>query len=264
MPLPALRLLLAASLSLLAALPAQKTPVPKPPQAGKPVAILFLGNSYTHVNDLPAFVRALGRAENPPREITTTMLAPGGCTLQAHWQATGDDAPRTVLARSRPDFVVLQEQSRMPLDDPERMQDYAAKFCKLVKTSKAVPVLAMTWARQSEPELQDRIGEQYELASKAGGALLAPVGRAWQQVLAAEAPLVLHLADGSHPNPRGTYLAACVLHATMFGGDIAAYPDQLVLPGADGNDVPLIDLPDEEGRRLRDAAAAAMRLPRGR
>lgn len=263
MPSSSLLRLLAACLCLLVAAPAQRAKGPKPPPAGKAVEILFVGNSYTHFHDLPAFVRALGRAESKPREITTRMLAPGGFTLQMHWQATGDDAPRAVLARQKPDFVVLQEQSRMPLDDADRMQDHAAKFCQLARDEKVVPVLYMTWARAAEPELQDRISEQYERASKAGGALLAPVGRAWQQVLAAEPPLALHVEDGSHPNPRGTYLAACVLHATMFGGDVRRYPGKLVVADADGNDVTLIDLPDEEGRRLRDAAALVL-APRSR
>jgi hypothetical protein len=257
MPFPSLLRVLAACLCLLVAAPAQKA-APQPPKPGQAVAILFVGNSYTQVNDLPAFVRALGRAETPPREITTTMLTPGGCTLQKHWETSGDDAPRTVLAKARPDFVVLQEQSRMPLDDDKTMQTYAAKFCKLARDKKVVPVLYMTWARATEPDLQDRISAQYELAQKNGGALLAPVGRAWQRVLATEAPLVLHAEDGSHPNPRGTYLAACVLHATMCGGDVRACPDKLVLPDAEGKGTTLIDLPDEEGRRLRDAAAAVL------
>ncbi len=255
--------LLLAWLCLFAVLPAQRSTNGKPPKPGAKVEILFIGNSYTFANDLPAFVRALGRAEPKPREIHTTLLAPGGCTLQMHWEATGDDAPRKVLGKARPDFVVLQEQSRMPLDKPEAMQDYAARFCQLAKAKRVVPVLYMTWAQKAEPELQDRISEQYELASKAGGALLAPVGRGWQQVLAGEPPLLLHAEDGSHPNPRGTYLAACVLHATMFGGDGSGYPNKLVLPDADGKDVTLIDLPDEEGRRLR-AAVANVLAPRRR
>ena len=183
------------------------------------------------------------------------MPAPGSGMLAA----TGDDAPRTVLGTMHPDFVVLQEQSRMPLDDPERMQDFAGRFCKLIARKQAVPVLSMTWARASEPEQQDRIAEQYVAAAKAGAARLAPVGRAWQCALAADATQKLHVEDGSHPNPSGTYLAACVLHATIFGSDVHTFPDRLVRTADDGSEQVLIDLPHAEGERLRDAAAAALR-----
>src|SRR5690606_37320242 len=91
----------------------KKIKLPKP---GKAAEILFVGNSYTFYHDLPAMVRALGEAEQPARKLTTTMLAPGGFALQNHWQATGEQAPKDVIAARRADFVVFQEQSRRPFE----------------------------------------------------------------------------------------------------------------------------------------------------
>lgn len=241
--------------ALLAPLAAQQ---PKRPKAGAAVDILFVGNSYTFYNDLPAMVAALGQADTPPRVVTTTMLAPGGCSLQRHWQATGKDAPREVLKDKRPDFVVLQEQSRMPLDQPKVMHEHAAKFARLLKEQKVVPVWYMTWARQAEPEAQDRITAAYEKAHLDGGGLLAPVGRAFQVALGEKDAPRLHVDDGSHPNASGSYLAAVVLYATMCGGDVGTCPDKLVLRLADGKERVLCDLPAEEGKRLRAAASAVL------
>ena len=47
-----------------------------------PVRVLFIGNSYTHANDLPGMVVALSAAGG--RRIVTGMEAPGGCTLERH------------------------------------------------------------------------------------------------------------------------------------------------------------------------------------
>ena len=234
---------------------------PKLPKPGAAVSILFVGNSYTQFHDLPAMVRALGRAQQPERTVTTVAITPGGCTLQQHWDATGADAPRTHLQDRRFDYVVLQEQSRRPLDEPQRLHEYAAKFAALVVEKKAVPVWYMTWARANEPEAQDRLSAAYGKAQQDGGGLLAPVGRAWQQLLAEAPPLPLHEADGSHPNVRGTYVAACVLYATMCGGDVAKFPDRLVERGEDGKERVLVELPAAEGKRLRAAAVAALRAP---
>ena len=46
--------------------------------------------------------------------------------------------------------------------------------------------------------------------------MVAPVGRAWERALRDPA-MTLHDPDGSHPSPAGTYLAACVLYATLTG-----------------------------------------------
>lgn len=245
---------------LFAAVPLLAQGKADPAKPGKAVEVVFVGNSYTHFHDLPAMVRALGEAQKPPRKVTTVMLAPGGFTLQAHWEATGADAARTVLGDHKPDFVVLQEQSHRPIDDPAAMQKYAAELAKLAKARGAVPVWYMTWARVGEPAAQERLSAEYEKAQRSNGGLLAPVGRAWQQVLK-DGKLTLHEADGSHPNPAGAYLAACVLFATMCGGDVSTFPDKLVTKGADGVEKVLVDLPAEQGRALRAAAAAVLAAP---
>lgn len=261
MPNVVLRLLLS-SLCLLPALAQKPAKPPAKPKPGQAIEVLFVGNSYTHFHDLPAMVRALGKADTPPREVTTTMLAPGGFTLQQHWDATDERAPRTVLKDRKPDFVVLQEQSRRPLDEPAKMHEYAAKFAALCQERKCTPVWYMTWARAAEPEAQDRLTEQYAKACTDGGGLLAPVGRAWQTLLAEAKPPTLHTEDGSHPNPAGSYVAACVLYATMCGGDVGTFPDRLAVRGDDGKDKVLVELDAATGKRLRAAAALAVK-PRG-
>jgi hypothetical protein len=227
------------------------------PKPGKAIEVVFVGNSYTHFHDLPAMVRALGAAQVPPRKVETVMLAPGGFTLQGHWEAKGGDGARAVLGNRKPDFVVLQEQSRRPLDDPAAMQTFAAKWAKLVQERGAVPVWYSTWARQAEPDNQGKLDEQYSKAQQANGGLLAPVGSAWQRALQEKDAPVLHDADGSHPSPAGSYLAACVLFATMCGDDVTKFPDKLVVKGDDGKERVLVELSPEIGKRLRAAAAAA-------
>ena len=252
------RPLLLALLVLAFAGPTLAQKKPKLPKPGQAAEILFIGNSYTFYHDLPALVRALGLADQPVRKLTTTMLAPGGCTLQKHWQTTGKQAPKDAIAEQRPDYVVFQEQSTRPFQDPKRMDDFAQKFAKVCRQSKSVPVWYMTWARANAPQQQDSISEQYEKVHKELGGLLAPVGRAFQPLQKAHADLVLHMPDNSHPSPTGSYLAACVLYGTMFGGDVSTFPDKLVLPDEAGKDKVLIELSEQDGKLLRAAAAEAL------
>ena len=58
-------------------------------------------------------------------------------------------------------------------------------------------------------------------------ARLAPVGDAWRVALRSDPKLVLHDADHKHPNAAGTYLAACVFYATLFGQSPAGLPGRI-------------------------------------
>ncbi len=44
--------------------------------------VLFIGNSYTHTNDMPAMVREIADANDVT--IKTTMIAPAGAFLDEH------------------------------------------------------------------------------------------------------------------------------------------------------------------------------------
>jgi hypothetical protein len=252
------RFLLTALLALLVVGPVVAQKAAKLPKPGKAAEIVFVGNSYTYFHDLPAMVRALGAADQPARKLETIMLAPGGMTLEGHWQATDQPIPKDVIAARKADYVVFQEQSTRPFTDPKRMDEFAEQFSKLCKQSKSVPVWYMTWARQQDPERQDSISEQYQKVHKQCGGLLAPVGRAWQPLRAAHPDLDLHMPDKSHPSPKGTYLAACVLYATMFGGEVASFPNKLSQQDATGKVTVLIELSEPEGKLLRDAAIQAL------
>lgn len=50
------------------------------------------------------------------------------------------------------------------------------------------------------------------------GALVIPVGLAFEEAYRRKPDLQLHKTyDGSHPNMFGTYLAACVVFASLYG-----------------------------------------------
>lgn len=63
--------------------------------------------------------------------------------------------------------------------------------------------------------MQQRINAAYVRMAKDNGAVVAPVGVAWQKVRQ-DKPVIGLYADNVHPNATGAYLAACVLYATIF------------------------------------------------
>jgi len=63
------------------------------------------------------------------------------------------------------------------------------------------------------PQTQQKITEAYEFIGHELGALVVPVGVAWQRVLEMN---VLHDKGQSHPMLAGSYLAGCVFFAALF------------------------------------------------
>ncbi|MDR3544328.1 MAG: SGNH/GDSL hydrolase family protein [Candidatus Limnocylindrales bacterium] len=186
------------------------------------VRVLFLGNSYTYVNDLPTVFRDLARAGG--RNVETGMVANGGETLAQH--AASSDSLGAI--RGSPwQFVVLQEQSEIPaLASAWQTQMFPAAetLVATIRSVAATPVLLETWAhRDGLPDqgldyaaMQAAITQGYRSLGATLGVAVAPAGEAWQSVLQANPTIALWQADGSHPSPAGTYLAACVLYDRIF------------------------------------------------
>ena len=73
----------------------------------------------------------------------------------------------------------------------------------------------MTWSRRDNPEEQEILTYAYSSIAKELDAILAPVGLAWDQ-LRTNTTFNLYVADGSHPSPMGSYLAATTIFSTLF------------------------------------------------
>lgn len=234
--------------------------------AKRPVRVLFVGNSYTSANDLPAIVRALGAAAKQKVDFEVEAVTPGGFTLEAHLAAEGKDSPRAKLASGSYDFVVLQEQSLRPILEPAKMLDAARAFATPVAAAKATPVWYCTWARLAKPETQAEIDKAYAACLDATGGRLAPVGAAWRRVLTAKDEkerVVLHAADGSHPDAAGSYLAGLVLYGTITEQKLDGLPARLAetLPKVEGRpseERVLVELEPRVAKLLQRAATATL------
>jgi hypothetical protein len=211
----------------------------------KPIRVLFIGNSYTFFNDLPNMIAALAKAGDQ-RPIEHARETPGGRSLEQHWN-DGKAAKR--ITEGKWDFVVLQEHSLRPLTDRERMFEFARKLDAEIKKHSAKTLLYQTWARQDVPEKQAELSKAYLDLGKELGAKVIPVGEAWSLAMKGNPKLSLHVADKSHPNKAGTYLAACVFYAAIYGKS----PEGL--PGQVGG------LTDAEARSLQRIAWECVRLP---
>ncbi len=193
-------------------------------------SVLFIGNSYTSTNDLPATFRELALSLGDT--VHVGISAPGGFTLAEHVGY----GPTNDAIGSRPwDHVVLQEQSQWGALVVEQATTTASAAVQLCQTIEAnyectCPVFYMTWGHENGDALncgnfpsvctyegmQSNLREGYLQLATYNDGYVAPVGMAWKAVRDAHPFIDLYQADGSHPTVAGTYLAACVFYCTLF------------------------------------------------
>jgi hypothetical protein len=184
--------------------------------------VLFIGNSFTARNDVPDLIARLAAARG--HRLEHRLIQAGGASLRMHWNK--GEAQRAI-AESRWDRVVLQEQSTLPIKNARRMHENVRLFDEAIRAAGARTVLYLTWARRHAPETQALITRAYREIGTELGAEVAPVGEAWERVLAMPGHPDLYDADGSHPSIAGSYLAACVLFATLFGESRVGITDEV-------------------------------------
>ena len=262
----ALRLFLGLALALAVGLP--RGPAAGIPGAGAaPIRVLFIGNSYIYVNDLPAVLEKFSWSGAGPRIITKAVVH-GGWTLKKHL-ASGEALG--VLREGGWDFVVVQEQSDLGapfvingiprVSSDAFFKPSAARWAAEIRKAGARPLFYLTWAKKACPEDQSPLNYAYFTAARDADAVVVPAGMAWDEVRQNRADLELFMCDGSHPSPAGTYLTACVFYAAMIGRTPVGLPATTDVrgPGPGGrvdlaDPRALVNLPPEEALYFQTTA----------
>lgn len=181
-----------------------------------PLKILFVGDSFTYYqNGIYAHFERLAAAANPPLVVTADKSVFGGAFLHRLWDLK---EPVKAIDTAAYDVVVLQDD--IPETTVADFREYAGKFVAEVRKNHARPVLFMAWAY---PRLgwisMAEIAQAHRDAAKELSVDVAPVGLAWQQASKQRPGMNFYGPDQEHPSIYGTYLATCVVYATIYGRD---------------------------------------------
>jgi hypothetical protein len=170
--------------------------------------VLFVGNSFTYYNSMPALVQRLAAADAGAEPIFAVWHTRPGWTLR---EASGDDGLEALLEDVRWDTVVLQEQSQLALERHREADPFVRDLQRRIASGGARTILYMTWWYRADWDLAAELSVP-----------VAPVAPAWAEAERRDPGLNLWASDGRHPGPAGSYLAACVFYATLTGRDPSA------------------------------------------
>jgi len=193
--------------------------------------VLFIGNSYTYVNDLPNLVKeiALSFGDTLIHDSST----PGGANFNGHSSSTQTLAK---INQQQWDYVVLQAQSQELSFSPFQVASDSYPYAEILvdsifaNSSCTEPLFFMTWGRKYGDQsncqfyppvctylgMQQRLRESYLDMTFTHNTSCSPVGMAWKKSIEIDSTLNLYSSDNSHPSIYGSYLAACTFYASIF------------------------------------------------
>ncbi len=165
--------------------------------------------------------------------IVYDLNTPGGYTLEDHWNSL---TTQYKINQQPWDYVILQAQSQEPSLDSAFVTNWVLPYADALDSiihlndSCTQTVFYMTWGRKNGDAsncathppvctfqgMQDQLRNRYLQMGYDNGAMVAPCGEAWRDVIATTPTFDLYTADQSHPSVHGSYLNACVFYASIF------------------------------------------------
>ena len=188
--------------------------------------ILFIGNSYTYFNDMPAIFQQLARDNG--KDVTATAVTKGGRKLIAYKDPYDPTTVKLTEALDKYyDICILQEQSVLPITDFDNFIEGLTVVTGMVKPHAHKFVLYTTWGRKSGSNvlmehnwdtegMTKMLADSYEKAANQFGADISPVGKNFLAASRLLPDVDLYNPDLSHPSYAGSVLSALTHYWTIF------------------------------------------------
>lgn len=192
--------------------------------------VLFLGNSYTGVNNLPQLIHDVALSAGDT--LIFDSYTPGGYQLINH---SIDVTSQNKIMAGGWHYVVIQGQSQEPIMANNQFSSGGAALYNLVKQYNpcAVTMPYMTWGRKNGdaancadfPEMctyqgmDTTIRRCYLNLTDFIKGEVSPVSVVWNYLRQNFPNIELYQPDESHPSAAGSYAAACCFYASIFKKD---------------------------------------------
>lgn len=188
----------------------------------EPLRVVFVGNSHTYSNDLPALFRALVHSQNPRREVVAEAFVMPGGYLNERWR---EGVVQQYLKSNPVDVLVLQEaggwlrcadhaslRTTFACTDSLRTHKRYAQFAAGLGIR---TVIFGTWGNDARE--QASISRVLRRLSKAVNAVPADTGEAITQLRRLDPQRPMFIDSMLHPTPEVSMLAAIMIYAAIEG-----------------------------------------------
>lgn len=198
----------------------------------KPLRILFVGNSHTQVNDVPAILTHLLESDGTGRKVETyRFFSP---FLNNAFQ---DAAVLKAVNDPHWSIVVLQGALVSSSHRINYPNDGAVGLAKLAHRAGSRALFFVEWPRQGWDESDYQMGIYRGISKASPGSELVPVCYAWDSILKRQPDSNLWQPDGNHASPLGSFLASYVFYYYLAG---TSHTPGWVMPGIPASSMGMI------------------------
>lgn len=180
----------------------------------------MVGNSFTFYYNLPMTIQQFAVSKGLNWEVHQSTAS--GATLKQHWNNEKGLKTRKLVKRKKYDHIIFQEHSVYPIQLIDTTQKYLNKIVDLT-WERNKKYLYATWVypnilREKVPPSSSKVIENaLRIIKPTSDTSILPVGRAFDLFQARFPNQTLFTSDNKHPNPIGSYLAACVIFSQISG-----------------------------------------------
>ena len=195
----------------------------------QPIRVLFIGNSYTHYNNMPKILEEMAKSKG--MNVDIQMDAKSNHTFEMHAQR-----PELYqsIKKNKWDYVVIQGFSRELAQDTAAIDSLSLPYIKQILDSvyannRCTNVfMYQTWAYQNGFQqdslpinwdyqtMSDRVHYGYNYVADKFNLAVVPVGKAWEAICTNYPEIKLYQEDLQHPTVTGSYLTAACFYAALF------------------------------------------------
>jgi len=172
--------------------------------------VLFIGNSLTYANNLPAMLGAV--AAQAGKTLVTTEVTAGAFALEDHFRA-GD--AQVEIAKGY-QLVILQQGPSAVEESQVNLLRWSTRFDTVIRNSGARPALYMVWPELERFSRFNDVRDSYSNAALAIDGMFIPGGEAWRASWRIDPALKFYGPDDFHPSMLGTYAIAVSMFAEIY------------------------------------------------
>ena len=225
------------------------------PACGTEHRLLFVGNSLTYSNDLPAMVEQA--AARRGISLSTMMLAKPNYAIVDHW---AEGQVQDMIRTGDYDYVIIQQGPSSQPDGYHMLVNGGQPYSQLTTAHGARLAYFMVWPSLLYYHTFDGVIANYTAGAAANDAILIPVGQVWKDHFDATRDFSYYGADGFHPSRKGSLVAAAVIVDTLFATSAANNHRQAWLTGLgqiNGHTIEVDDLFITSGGRFAEGVSPA-------
>ncbi|MEL6557524.1 MAG: SGNH/GDSL hydrolase family protein [Bacteroidota bacterium] len=170
------------------------------------LSILFIGNSLTYANNLPALVKK--EAKKRGVKIYTEMVAFANYAIEDHWN---DGNVQKLIASKKYQYVILQQGPSSQTPGRNMLIESGKQFSALCAANETKLCYFMVWPALKYYQTFDGVIQNYSDAASINNALLLPVGQYWKRYFDRTKDFSYYSPDRFHPSAKGSRVAAEII-----------------------------------------------------